>query len=92
MHRAEVGDRVIKGLIKEIERYEKTLAELSLLPKDNYCFEKLGIDYLFVDEAHTFKNLAYTTHYNRVKGLGPKAGSKMAFAFVVCNNIYAQIA
>lgn len=42
-------------------------------------FEELGIDALFVDEAHEFKNLFYTTQMTRVAGLGNAAGSGKAF-------------
>jgi N12 class adenine-specific DNA methylase len=42
-------------------------------------FEELGIDGLFVDEAHEFKNLFYTTQMQRVAGLGSPEGSQKAF-------------
>ena len=46
---------------------------------DNINFEALGVDSLFVDEAHNFKNLFYTTHMNNVTGMGNKEGSQQAF-------------
>lgn len=47
--------------------------------KDNdICFNDLGIDHLFIDEAHKFKNLAFTTRHNRVAGLGNMQGSQKA--------------
>ena len=65
-----------KGLtVKEMEKkkaqLEKKIAELTSKPKDedNIDFEQLGIDSLFVDEAHNFKNLQYTTRMNNVSGL-----------------------
>jgi N12 class adenine-specific DNA methylase len=42
-------------------------------------FEELGIDGLFVDEAHEFKNLFYTTQMQNVAGLGSPEGSAKAF-------------
>ena len=42
-------------------------------------FEELGIDALFVDEAHEFKNLFYTTQMQRVAGLGNPAGAAKSF-------------
>src|SRR5690606_5803980 len=47
--------------------------------KDNdICFTDLGIDHLFIDEAHKFKNLGFTTRHNRVAGLGNMQGSQKA--------------
>lgn len=42
------------------------------------CFTDLGIDHLFIDEAHKFKNLGFTTRHNRVAGLGNMQGSQKA--------------
>jgi len=44
---------------------------------DNLNFAELGIDALFVDEAHEFKNLSFSTSMTRVGGLNP-AGSQRA--------------
>lgn len=41
-------------------------------------FQKMGIDHLFVDESHKFKNLSFTTRHNRVAGLGNIRGSQKA--------------
>ena len=77
---AERGTR----LVKELERIKKKLsAKLETLSashrKDNtLTFEELGIDRLFVDEAHKFKNLFYVTKMNRVAGL-PQTASERAF-------------
>ena len=71
-------------LVKELERIKKKLkARLETLSashrKDNtLTFEELGIDRLFVDEAHKFKNLFYVTKMNRVAGL-PQTASERAF-------------
>ena len=52
--------------------------------KDNVVnFEDLGVDTLFVDEMHEFKNLFFTTQMNRVSGLGNPAGSGKAFDMFV---------
>ncbi len=45
---------------------------------DSLTFEELGIDDLNVDEAHEFKNLAFSTSMQRVAGLGNQAGSQKA--------------
>ena len=78
--RSERGTR----LVKELERVEKRLtAKLEGLSadqkKDNtLTFEELGIDRLFIDEAHKFKNLFYVTKMTRVAGL-PQTASERAF-------------
>lgn len=41
-------------------------------------FKSMGIDHLFVDESHKFKNLTFTTRHNRVSGLGNSEGSQKA--------------
>ena len=75
-----------KGLtVKEMEKkkaqLEKKLKELTSKPKDenNIDFEMLGIDSLFVDEAHNFKNLEYVSKMTNVAGLGPSKGAQRAF-------------
>ena len=75
-----------KGLtVKEMEKkkaqLEKKLIELTSKPKDenNIDFEMLGIDSLFVDEAHNFKNLEYVTKMSNVAGLGSPKGVQRAF-------------
>lgn len=47
--------------------------------EDGAMFEDLGVDALFVDEAHNFKNLEYTTRMSNVSGLGKSDGSQRAF-------------
>ena len=75
-----------KGLtVKEMEKkkaqLEKKLKELTSKPKDedNIDFEMLGIDSLFVDEAHNFKNLEYVSKMTNVAGLGSTKGAQRAF-------------
>jgi N12 class adenine-specific DNA methylase len=41
-------------------------------------FQEMGIDHLFIDEAHKFKNLTFTTRHSRVAGLGNQEGSQKA--------------
>lgn len=41
-------------------------------------FQDTGMDHLFVDESHKFKNLTFTTRHNRVAGLGNTEGSQRA--------------
>lgn len=46
--------------------------------KDIIDFKQMGIDHLFVDESHIFKNLQFTTRYGQVAGLGNPEGSQRA--------------
>ncbi len=47
--------------------------------KDNVIdFKTMGIDHLFIDESHRFKNLMFNTRHNRVAGLGNLIGSQKA--------------
>lgn len=71
--------------IRDMERSKKSFeAKLKKLGDgkkdvDNIDFEQLGVDALFVDEAHNFKNLFYTTKMQGVADLGDKEGSQRAF-------------
>ena len=42
-------------------------------------FKMMGLDHIFVDESHQFKNLGFTTRHDRVAGLGNAEGSKRAY-------------
>jgi hypothetical protein len=41
-------------------------------------FKLMGIDHIFVDESHRFKNLMFNTRHDRVAGLGNPEGSQRA--------------
>ncbi len=75
----DVSSQMRKGLIKRKNNLEVKL--LNLNHKFNtkaitkYTFDQLGIDHLFVDESHSFKNLAYSTRHDRVAGLNNADGS-----------------
>lgn len=45
---------------------------------DSLYWGELGVDALFTDEAHEFKNLAFSTSMSRVAGLGTQTGSQKA--------------
>jgi N12 class adenine-specific DNA methylase len=82
--RLQHADSSNRRLVKELERAKKRLeARLQALAaehrKDNtLTFEELGVDHLFVDEAHFFKNLFYVTKMTRIAGL-PQTASERAF-------------
>lgn len=67
-----------KDLKLRIRNLESKLEKLNNLPKDNLLnFEELGIDFLFVDEAHNYKNIAPDTAMSDVVGIN-KTTSKRA--------------
>lgn len=75
--------------IKAMERAKKGLeAKLKKLldsPKDDVVtFEELGIDRLFVDEAHHFKNLFYQTKMQNVAGLSSAEAQKSSDMYMKC--------
>jgi N12 class adenine-specific DNA methylase len=84
MIRREHADSSNHRLVKELEKAKKRLeAKLQALAaehkKDNtLTFEELGVDRIFVDEAHYFKNLFYLTKMTRIAGL-PQTASERAF-------------
>ncbi len=73
-----------RNLIKTIEKQkanrEARLKELSAEKKkdDGLVFDELGVDHVFVDEAHYFKNLETPTKMERVAGI-QTGGSQRAF-------------
>lgn len=76
--------------VKEAERLLTTLQNrmdaISAGAKDRQLtFEQLGIDDLTVDEAHEFKNLAYSSRLTGVRGMGDKSGSRKA------NDLYNKV-
>ena len=77
--REDRGSRIVKELEKSKKRLETKLKELLAEGRkdDGLTFEQLGVDRLFVDEAHHFKNLFYVSKMTRVAGL-PQTASQRA--------------
>lgn len=77
------GDRsIIRDMEKirtNLENKVKDLASKAGKRDDVVNFDEIGIDALFVDEMHEFKNLFFTTQMQRVSGLGNPKGSGKAF-------------
>ena len=73
---------ILRGLEKRKENLEAKLKELQekidTQKDDTLDFQQMGIDHLFVDESHNFKNLMFNTRHNRVSGLGNPDGSQKA--------------
>ncbi len=70
----------VKELEKAAKRLEGRLAALLNRERkdEGITFEELGVDFLFIDEAHAFKNLAFQTRHTRVKGLAAGSESQRA--------------
>jgi N12 class adenine-specific DNA methylase len=71
---------IIKTIEKQKARREERLKELAAEDKkdDGLVFDELGVDHVFVDEAHYFKNLETPTKMERVAGI-QTGGSERAF-------------
>jgi N12 class adenine-specific DNA methylase len=78
--RATGDTRIVKQLERAKKKLESKLKELAANEKkdDTLTFEELGVDRLFVDEAHYFKNLFYVSKMTRIAGL-PATASQRAF-------------
>ncbi len=85
--KAEKGERYT---IKQMEATKKSLyARLERLNdserKDNVVtFEQLGVDRLFVDESHNFKNLFLYTKMRNVAGIAQSEAQKSSDMFAKC--------
>ena len=81
------GDRVTtKQLAKAKKQIETKLAKLNdQSRKDNVVtFEELGVDRLFVDEAHYYKNLAAYTKMRNVAGISQTEAQKSSDLYMKC--------
>lgn len=64
------SDYTVKEAERSIKGLENQLEELQKLERDTFIeFENLGIDFLFVDEAHHFKNIRPITGLGNVAGI-----------------------
>lgn len=75
--------------VKAMERTRKSLQQklekLSSSKKDDTLyFEELGIDKLFVDEAHEFKNLMSVTKLQNVSGISGRTSQRATELFMKC--------
>lgn len=76
--------------IKQLEKTKKSLeARLEKLSNDSrkddvVTYEQLGVDRLFVDESHMFKNLFLYTKMRNVAGLSTSEAQKSSDMFMKC--------
>lgn len=75
----------IKAMERTKKSLQKKLEKLDTTRKDNTVyFEELGIDKLFVDEAHEFKNLMCVTKLQNVAGISSSTSQKAMDLFMKC--------
>ena len=78
----DISKKILKGL--EIRKnnldgkLKKLLKDIEDKKDSGINFKEMGIDHLFVDESHKFKNLTFTTRHDRVAGIGNMQGSQKA--------------
>ncbi len=83
----ERGERVT---VKQFQRMKKQLeTKLEKLndqsrKDDVVCFEELGVDRLFVDESHFYKNLFAFTKMRNVAGIAQSEAQKSSDLFMKC--------
>ena len=90
------GDRESKFTVKKLEKTLKALnVKLKKLAdqekKDDVIeFEQLGVDRLYVDESHYYKNLFLLTKMRNVAGVPQTEAQKFADMFIKCQYMDEQ--
>ena len=78
----DVSRAMLRGLEKRKfnlqAKLEKVEHAIKTRTDDVADFKQMGIDHLFIDESHQFKNLTFNTRHDRVAGLGNSEGSQKA--------------
>lgn len=76
----------VKQIELSIKSKEKMLNDaLARIGKDDVIpFEKLGVDKLFIDESHAYKNLDISTKMTRVAGIGGKGSNRSLGLLMKC--------
>ncbi len=82
----DIGGELSKAMLKGLEIRKNNLIDtlrsvehaIKTKQDEGIDFLQMGVDHLFIDESHKFKNLTFTTRHNRVAGLGNIEGSQKA--------------
>ena len=78
----DVSRAMLRGLEKRKFNLQAKLDKVEHAIKsrtdDVVDFRQMGIDHIFIDESHQFKNLTFNTRHDRVAGLGNSEGSQKA--------------
>jgi len=86
--------RSIKQLEKTLKKFEAKLksqnAEIRHDDTQTITFEELGVEALFVDEFHCYKNLFFTTKMSRIAGLSNSESQQAFDMFVKIQWLFSQ--
>lgn len=83
--KAQEGSKFqVKAMERTKKSLEKQLDKLEKNHDDTITFEQLGVDKLFVDEAHEFKNLFCPTKLTNVSGISNSASQKALDLYLKC--------
>ena len=78
----DVSRAMLRGLEKRkfnlTAKLDKVEHAIKSRTDDVVDFRQMGIDHIFIDESHQFKNLTFNTRHDRVAGLGNSEGSQKA--------------
>lgn len=86
MKRARGDKRIVSDMEKIRKNLEAKMKDklASIGERDKVVtFDELGVDAMFIDEMHEFKNLTYNSTMDRNPGMGNPAGSAKAFDMFV---------
>ena len=79
---ADISKKMLKGLqIRKTNletKLKEVISDIEVKKDSGINFQEMGVQHLFIDESHKFKNLTFTTRHNRVAGLGNMQGSQKA--------------
>lgn len=82
--------------VKQLEKAKKNLeTKLSALinegrKDEGVLFEETGVDFLFVDEAHLFKNLSFHTRHTNVQGMAQGNAQRATDLFLKVKQLDAR--
>ncbi|KAI9130055.1 SNF2-related protein [Acaryochloris sp. CCMEE 5410] len=92
----EQGDRKGNAIVKQLARERRKLQErIEAITKsekrdDGVLFDQLGVDALFVDEAHFWKNLGRPSKLENITGLSNTNSQRAMDGFMKCQLIRKQ--
>lgn len=80
--------RFVRTLENQKKKLQAKLEDVTNAPKDKgMVFEELGVDSLFVDEAHNFKSLPFYTKLGRVAGVASTESTRAENMFMITDYI-----
>lgn len=79
----------LEAALSRAEERQKKLLDTNKAD-DGVSFEQTGIDYLFIDEAHAYKRLAFATHIDGISGAGSQRASDLDLKLAVLRERHGQ--